>query len=257
MDPVSRRDLWGVISRMVVGENGSGRKTSVILTTHSMEECEALCPRICIMAGGKVKCIGSAQHLKSRFGKGFQVEVKVDEPKEDDSDLKNVVGILLTSLSRTLTSSDPEGDLRRVEVFFNLDEAKAAAIKVSGDEYLSNMISEQDPSGYVIYKHASSATGVELNELAAFCTTELRMRNVKTFFHSNYPSSVLRETQDTRMRFEVPSEKVKISSLFAHIEDNKARLKLQDYGISQTTLEQVFNMHAAVAEAKKDGADDR
>lgn len=256
MDPVSRRDLWGVISRMVVGENGSGQKTSVILTTHSMEECEALCPRICIMAGGKVKCIGSAQHLKSRFGKGFQVEVKIDEPKEDDADLKNVVGILLASLSRTL-NSDPEEDLRREEVFFTLDEAKSASVNVSGDDYLSNMISEEDPSGYVIYKNATSATGVELNELAAFCTTELRMRNVKTFFNSNYPSSILRETQDTRMRFEVPSEKVKISSLFAHIEDNKAILNLQDYGISQTTLEQVFNMHAAVAEAKKDGADDR
>jgi ABC-type multidrug transport system ATPase subunit len=62
MDPVSRRDLWGVISNMVSGEQG---KTSVILTTHSMEECEALCPRIGIMATGKLRCLGSAQVNKN------------------------------------------------------------------------------------------------------------------------------------------------------------------------------------------------
>lgn len=62
MDPVARRELWKVISRMVssAGKDGKAR-TSVILTTHSMEECEALCPRIGIMANGKMKCLGSAQ----------------------------------------------------------------------------------------------------------------------------------------------------------------------------------------------------
>ncbi len=39
MDPVSRRDMWGVISRMVENDT-SETKTSVILTTHVMEECE-------------------------------------------------------------------------------------------------------------------------------------------------------------------------------------------------------------------------
>ena len=62
MDPLARRDLWKVISRMVQGSGmADSEKTSVILTTHSMEECEALCQRIGIMAGGKLKCLGSAQ----------------------------------------------------------------------------------------------------------------------------------------------------------------------------------------------------
>ena len=42
MDPVARRDLWKVISTMTQGR----QRTSVILTTHFMEECEVLCPRI-------------------------------------------------------------------------------------------------------------------------------------------------------------------------------------------------------------------
>ena len=60
---MARRDLWKVITRMVQGKStmADDEKTSVILTTHSMEECEALCPRIGIMAGGKLKCLGSAQ----------------------------------------------------------------------------------------------------------------------------------------------------------------------------------------------------
>jgi len=63
MDPVSRRDLWNVISNMIAGHESLDpkEKTSVILTTHSMEECEALCPRIAIMAGGRLRCLGSAQ----------------------------------------------------------------------------------------------------------------------------------------------------------------------------------------------------
>ena len=44
---------------------------------YSMEECEALCQRIGIMVGGRMRCLGSSQHLKTRFGKGFQLEARV------------------------------------------------------------------------------------------------------------------------------------------------------------------------------------
>jgi hypothetical protein len=43
---------------------------TVVLTSHSMEECEALCTRIGIMASGRLACLGSVQHLKNRFGVG-------------------------------------------------------------------------------------------------------------------------------------------------------------------------------------------
>lgn len=39
---------------------------SVVLTSHSMEECEALCTRLTIMVNGEFKCLGSSQHLKSK-----------------------------------------------------------------------------------------------------------------------------------------------------------------------------------------------
>lgn len=82
MDPATRRFLWDVL----IGVVREGR--SVILTSHrysmgftfmhamhslslslphSMEECEALCTRIAIMVNGNFKCLGSIQHLKSKW----------------------------------------------------------------------------------------------------------------------------------------------------------------------------------------------
>ena len=57
VDPVARREIWKLVSDIVRDENVPlEERTSVILTTHSMEECEALCPRIAIMANGKLSC---------------------------------------------------------------------------------------------------------------------------------------------------------------------------------------------------------
>lgn len=49
-----------------------------------MEECEALCSSMAIMINGKFKCIGSAQHLKTRFGVGYTLSIKIKEEKHDD-----------------------------------------------------------------------------------------------------------------------------------------------------------------------------
>ncbi|XP_036175422.1 ATP-binding cassette sub-family A member 12 isoform X6 [Myotis myotis] len=75
MDPKSKRHLWKIISEEVQN------KCSVILTSHSMEECEALCTRLAIMVNGRFQCIGSLQHIKSRFGRGFTVKVHVKNTK--------------------------------------------------------------------------------------------------------------------------------------------------------------------------------
>ncbi|KTG45579.1 hypothetical protein cypCar_00012024 [Cyprinus carpio] len=41
----------------------------------TMEECEALCTRLAIMVKGQFRCLGSLQHIKNRFGKGFTVKM--------------------------------------------------------------------------------------------------------------------------------------------------------------------------------------
>ncbi len=80
MDPKSRRLMWNIISRVALK-----RKTSsFLLTTHSMEEAEALSTRIAIMVGGKIKCIGTIQHIKNKFGGGYEVEVKLEPPTMEE-----------------------------------------------------------------------------------------------------------------------------------------------------------------------------
>lgn len=54
-----------------------------------------------------------------------------------------------------------------------------------------------------------------------------------------------------RLRLEVPSQEVTISSLFRLMESNQVLLKLENYSISQTSLEQVFNFHAAEEDQRK------
>ena len=63
--------MWKFISDTMAGR-------VVVLTTHSMEECEALCNRLGIMVAGRLRCIGTPQHLKNRFGQGYQLDVNTD-----------------------------------------------------------------------------------------------------------------------------------------------------------------------------------
>ena len=78
MDPGARRFLWNTVLEMVRGGQ------SVVLTSHSMEECEALCTRLGIMVNGQFKCLGSIQHLKNRFGSGYSLTVRCGQWKEEE-----------------------------------------------------------------------------------------------------------------------------------------------------------------------------
>lgn len=51
----------------------------MVLTTHSMEEADALASRIGIMAGGRLQAVGTPVALKNKFGQGFLVELSGDE----------------------------------------------------------------------------------------------------------------------------------------------------------------------------------
>ena len=73
LDPVARRQLWRVI------DQARCQGSTVLLTTHSMEECEALASRIGILLAGKLRCIGTSQQLKTRFGKGYYLSASLGD----------------------------------------------------------------------------------------------------------------------------------------------------------------------------------
>mmetsp|Transcript_43481 Transcript_43481/g.48976 ORF Transcript_43481/g.48976 Transcript_43481/m.48976 type:complete len:2055 (-) Transcript_43481:245-6409(-) len=256
VDPVARREIWEMVSNMVSDVNvPPEERTSVILTTHSMEECEALCPRIGIMTAGNLRCLGSAQQLKSKFGKGYQIEMKIKNVETIDKDYVEI----LTGLARIADVSEELALEEGGEIYLDLEKTKRALTEITSDGYLPNMLDEKDLNGpgFMVLKEAKSPTGIDLDEIAEFATTELRMRSLYDFINTTYPGNILRERQDTKTRFEVESKGVRIGEIFAAIENNKDRLMVAEYGVSQTSLEQVFNMHAAEAEKIKQGTADR
>ena len=44
----------------------------IILTTHAMEEADALSDRIAVLVSGKLNCIGTPLYLKNNFGEGYK-----------------------------------------------------------------------------------------------------------------------------------------------------------------------------------------
>ncbi|KAI8053071.1 hypothetical protein BDF22DRAFT_733929 [Syncephalis plumigaleata] len=68
-----RRKIWACIRRLK-------ERASVVLTTHSMEEADALCDRIAVMVNGRVQAIGTPQRLKNVYGAGYKILVKTAHP---------------------------------------------------------------------------------------------------------------------------------------------------------------------------------
>uniref|UniRef100_A0A8C0ECF7 ABC transporter domain-containing protein n=1 Tax=Bubo bubo TaxID=30461 RepID=A0A8C0ECF7_BUBBB len=79
MDPNGQRCVWKMIRAAL-----KTKETGALLTTHYMEEAEAVCDRVAIMVSGKLRCIGSIQYLKNKFGKGYLLEIKVKDPEHTD-----------------------------------------------------------------------------------------------------------------------------------------------------------------------------
>uniref|UniRef100_A0A8C1IGH6 ATP-binding cassette, sub-family A (ABC1), member 4a n=1 Tax=Cyprinus carpio TaxID=7962 RepID=A0A8C1IGH6_CYPCA len=145
MDPHSRRFLWNSIMSVIQG----GR--AVVLTSHSMEECEALCTRLAIMVNGTFKCLGTIQHLKYKFGDGYVVTMKIRAAKE--------------------------------------------------------------------------GTVPDLNPAEAF-------------MESTFPGCIQREKHYNTLQYEIASSS--LAKIFQLVLANKEMLNIEDYSVSQTTLDQVF-----------------
>lgn len=85
MDPATKRYIWNNINKI----RDSGK--CIILTSHSMEECEALCTRLAIMVNGHFKCLGSLQHLKNKFSQGYTLTIKLRKSSDNQIvDMKEV-----------------------------------------------------------------------------------------------------------------------------------------------------------------------
>uniref|UniRef100_A0A452RCQ7 ABC transporter domain-containing protein n=1 Tax=Ursus americanus TaxID=9643 RepID=A0A452RCQ7_URSAM len=143
MDPVARRLLWDTVARA----RDSGK--AIVITTHSMEECEALCTRLAIMVQGQFKCLGSPQHLKSKFGSGYSLRAKVRSDGQQEALEEFKAFVNLTFPGSVLEDEHqgmvhyhlPGDDLSWAKVFDTLEQAK---MKFMLDDYSVNQVSLED-----------------------------------------------------------------------------------------------------------------
>ncbi len=94
LDPVSRKALWDTI--MEVNREG----TTILMTTHYMEEADLLCDRIVIMNRGKIVVEGESEELKSLAGKRV---IQITSEPGDYGTIKSKVESLEAVLSCSIS----------------------------------------------------------------------------------------------------------------------------------------------------------
>eukprot|EP00434_Breviolum_minutum_P010201 symbB.v1.2.009002.t1/scaffold565.1/size187815/15 len=191
VDPAARRLMWHVISSV----STMRKESTVILTTHNMEEAEALCSRIGIMVGGRLRCLGSNQRLKARFGQGYQLEVRLHDPE----DLKGFI------LKHKLPSF-----LHEIEVKRSCAELGRASLIREGCE-----------EGFLVFDSLSREGSVS--------------------------SETFAQWHEHNFRFRLP-QSCPLGEVFRVLEESRDELHLDEYGVSQASLEQIFNDFAALQE---------
>jgi ATP-binding cassette subfamily A (ABC1) protein 1 len=226
MDPLSRRFMWNMISCWKMNR-------SIMLTTHSMEECEALCTRVGVMAAGRLHCLGSIQHVKSRFGKGLQIQLKVKNPQNAEQERYRIANLLQSQFGPISTTN-----LKRV-------------CETLGDPLRRNWVCTVfDGRGWMI-ENIKKGEIVLPEKFAEWWVEEDVVQKIDDFMKEKFSNAKLveegavklleRHCNQIRYQLEV---KLSLADVFEVIESQKLSLGIAEYSVSQKSLEQIFNEFA-------------
>jgi ABC-2 type transport system ATP-binding protein len=69
LDPVARREVWEELRALI-----ARRGTTLVLTTHDMEEADELCDEVAIMVHGRVVASGTPSELKASVGRAVSMD---------------------------------------------------------------------------------------------------------------------------------------------------------------------------------------
>ena len=72
MDPLGKHQIWDLLK-------GMKQDRTILLTTHLMDEADALADRCAIMAHGTIRCVGTPAFLKMKLGLGYKLTM-LQEP---------------------------------------------------------------------------------------------------------------------------------------------------------------------------------
>ncbi|XP_054992770.1 phospholipid-transporting ATPase ABCA3-like [Sorex araneus] len=145
MDPLARHLLWDILTAKRKNDK------TIMISSHSMEECDAICTKLAILVKGRIVCLGSPQHLKGKFGNIYVLKVKVKSEARDQM-----------------------------------------------------------------------------------------MEEFKDFIETTFPGSELKQETQGILNYFIPKEDTSWGQLFETLEEVKDQYSLEDYSISQMTLEQIF-----------------
>jgi len=161
LDPASKRALWDVISR------AKGEK-SIVLTTHSMEECEVLCDRLCIQSLGELQAIGTSTELKARYGAGYTLSITTDKAVAEDAVVNFVAkhfptavrakqslgahkfeiprkAVVLSSVFETMESPSTQAQLDLVDWSLQETTLEEIFLKLAEMAHVEEALSSDDP----------------------------------------------------------------------------------------------------------------
>ncbi|KAH8332994.1 hypothetical protein KR074_008880, partial [Drosophila pseudoananassae] len=85
VDPASRRHIWNIYQGL------ASQNKSVLLTSHSMDEINALCSKIIILVDGKISAMGSNQNVKEKITQYLVVKMTVKATQENWIQLISVI----------------------------------------------------------------------------------------------------------------------------------------------------------------------
>ena len=217
MDPEARKKMWKVIG------NIKKRNSAVVLTTHSMEEAETLCDRIAIMVAGRLRCLGTATRIKNKFGSGYELEIKVVIPTETD-------------ISDRLRSLHLVGNLKE-------DQVKVALTELGHPEYETEISAKG--RGAAIFVQLRADKFVPATTVVAWVLTEEIGDRIFKYLGEQFEKVFVIEHYLSFFKYKIEKQENRtLGFLFSCVETNKEQLKISEYSVTQTSLEQIFNMFA-------------
>lgn len=218
MDPEARRFMWSFIAEI------SSRRahSSIILTTHSMDEAQALANKVAIMVEGKIKTIGTVQRLKDKFGKGFEIEIKIKIP----NDLK--MKELFENFNNLVNFKNQE--------MISVEESKILLSKLQMD-HLNEEITKNG-KGSAIHQRFIQGGAVEANLLIEWIEIQSRINLIKGALKDKFEAKMI-ESYQTYAKFNI-NDKYKLSEIFGFMEVNTSSLEIANFAVREISLEQIF-----------------
>jgi ABC-type multidrug transport system ATPase subunit len=220
MDPEARRFMWSVIHKM----SKKGKKSTVIMTTHSMDEAETLCQRMGIMVNGEFVCLGKAHEIKDKYGYGYELNLRIKPMTEEQ---ENKIYSKYNIDNQVIVNRE------------NLSEI----LGLIGRENYQNEVSE-GRLGAKLLRDIDKNNGLNIRAVIHWIFYVENAVKFASAGYDNFAKIIIKENMDNNFLFKMKKKHNEVKSigyLFGLYETHKEKCFVTEYSIQQTSLEQIFN----------------